>query len=60
MTDAAGSYRYPDLPPHRYCLAWQKAGYWHESDDLCSLSMVRTTAGRNVRRDLALDRAPTL
>jgi hypothetical protein len=27
---------------------------------LCSLSMVRTTAGRNVRRDLALDRAPTL
>jgi hypothetical protein len=54
-TDATGHYQYPDLPPHRYCLQWRKQGYWPTRDE-CDLTMVRTTAGRDVQRDVALDR----
>lgn len=59
-TDAAGRYRFSDLPPHRYCLAWRKSEYWRDAGDPCGLRMVRTIAGRDVRLDLTLDRAPTL
>ena len=56
VTDAAGRYRYPDLPPHRYCIGWRKQGYWWPTDSECASTMIRTTA----RRDLTLDRAPKL
>jgi Carboxypeptidase regulatory-like domain len=58
-TDASGRYRLSDLPPHRYCLAVQKQGYWLTDDDMCQLSMIRLGVGTDLER-LTLDRAPTL
>jgi hypothetical protein len=59
-TDATGQYRFSDLPPHRYCLTARKQGYWLTDDAMCQSSMIRIRAGRNLQRDLTLDRAPAL
>ncbi len=59
-TDASGRYRFSGLPAHRYCLSTRKEGYWWVYDDMCQVGMVRTAPGRNLERDLTLDRAPVL
>ncbi|MCC6391559.1 MAG: carboxypeptidase regulatory-like domain-containing protein [Bryobacterales bacterium] len=59
-TDATGQYRFPDLPPHRYCLTAKQQGYWWTDDAMCQASMIRIRESANLQRNLTLDRAPTL
>ncbi len=59
-TDAAGRYRFADLPAHRYCLGTSKQGYGYFGDMMCQVDMVRTITGRSVERDLAVARAARL
>jgi hypothetical protein len=60
-SDAAGRYRFEDLPAFRYCLTWRKDGYSAPLfDPSCQNTMLRTEGGREVEKDLTMQRAPSL
>lgn len=60
-SDAAGRYRFEDLPAFRYCLTWRKDGYSAPLfDPTCQNTMVRTEDGRGVEKDLTIQRTQSL
>src|SRR5262249_3934286 len=59
-TDTNGFYRFSNLPSHRYCLSAKQQAYWWTLNELCQESMIRTAGGRDLERNISLDRAPTL
>ena len=58
-TNLDGSYRFEDLPPHRYCLFAHKDGYWWATEAACG-RVIRTIAGRDLETNFGVDRAPIL
>jgi hypothetical protein len=56
LTDAAGQYRYPDLPPHRYGITAFKQGYQTQHGP----GTIRTVANNDLQCDLTIDRVASI
>ena len=56
LTDAAGRYRYPDLPPRRYGITAFKQGYQTQRGP----GIIRTMAAHDLQSDFTIDRVASI